>query len=135
MHQLYVYIHPLPLGPPQHQSHPSRSSQSTKLSSCTIQHPPTSYLSYTWLCIYVNASLPTHPPLWVHTSVLDDEASVPALKIVYLQHFFRFHIYVLTYNICFCLSDLFQLGKTLFDIHHSKKIFSDPPPRVMPSFY
>ena len=33
MSQLYVYIYPLPLGPPPTPSHPSRSSQSADLSS------------------------------------------------------------------------------------------------------
>ena len=64
-------------------------------------------------------------------------------KYVHLHHFSRFHIYVSIYNIYFSLSGLDlnirpdtikllekNLGKTCFDINHSK-IFFHPPPREM----
>ena len=41
VNQLYVYIYPLPLGPPSHPpSHPSRSSQGSKLSSLVYSSFP-----------------------------------------------------------------------------------------------
>ena len=41
-----------------HPSHPSRSAQSTELSSCTAELPATSWLFCVWQCIYVSAALP-----------------------------------------------------------------------------
>ena len=60
----YTYIPSLlslPCTPPQ--SHPSKSSQSTKLSFLCFIVVPTSYLFYTWYCIYVSPNLPVCPSL------------------------------------------------------------------------
>ena len=63
VNQLYVYIYALPHEPPSHPhaiSHPSRSSQSTELSSlcCKLLVLPTSCLFYAWQCIYVSPNIP-----------------------------------------------------------------------------
>ena len=60
--RMYSYIPSLlnlPCTPPT--SHPSRSSQSTKLSFLCFIAVPTSYLFYTWYCVYVNPNLPICP--------------------------------------------------------------------------
>ena len=51
----------LPVPHPQ-PSHPSRSSQSTRLSSLCNTALRTSHLFHTWWCVLVNAPLPVHPP-------------------------------------------------------------------------
>ena len=58
---LYVYIFSLlnlPHTPPP--AHLSMSSQNTELSSLQLS---TSYLLYTWQCIYVSVTLLIHPTL------------------------------------------------------------------------
>ena len=47
-------------------------------------------------------------PFGVHTCVLYICVSISALQTVHLYHFCRFHIYVLIYDICFSISDLFR---------------------------
>ena len=49
--------------PPPPASHPSRSSQSTKLSFLCWERLPTSFLFYPWPRIDVSAALPVHPTL------------------------------------------------------------------------
>ena len=58
-----IHIHPsswafLPL--PHHRA-PSKSSPSTQLSFCATEQLHTSYLLYTWYCIYATTYLPMHP--------------------------------------------------------------------------
>ena len=60
-----IHIYPsswtfLPL--PRHRA-PSKSSPSTKLSFCATEKLHTSYLLYTWYCIYATTYLPMHPSL------------------------------------------------------------------------
>ena len=78
---------------------------------CPILQVPTSYLFYTWLCIYVNLLLPVHlkapPPPCVHMSVFYICVFLPGLQKDSSVHFSRFHIYTLIY-ICFSPSDLFH---------------------------
>ena len=76
VNQLYVYLYPLPLGPPSHPHHPTYLG-GHRAPSCTpraIQQFPTSYLFYTWQCIYVKLNLPVCPtlpfPCCVHISAL-----------------------------------------------------------------
>ena len=60
---------------------------------------------------FIPPSPPTTPPLsplGVHTFVLYIFVSFLPCKQVHLYHFSRFHIYVLIYDICFSLSDLFH---------------------------
>ena len=88
-------------------SHSSGSSQSTKWASCVLQKVLTSYLFYTWWCIYVNLSLPILPTLpspHVHMPILCISVSIPALKIGSSICFSSFHTYALIYDICFSLS-------------------------------
>ena len=62
---------------------------------CAIWQVPTSYLFYTWQCIYVSPNLSIHPyhtTHHVHTSSLYICVSIPAQKIGY--NFLRFHIYM-----------------------------------------
>ena len=60
------YVHRYPslqdLPPTLPPSHPSGSSQSIK-TPCVIERLPTSYLFYTWWCMYVNPNLPICPTL------------------------------------------------------------------------
>ena len=63
VNQLYVYLYPFPLGPSCHPpSHPSRLSQSTRLSSLCYT-AGSHQLFYTWQSIYVKPNLPVHPTL------------------------------------------------------------------------
>ena len=81
---------------------PSRSPQSTELSSLTVQQVPTSHLSYTWQCTQVNTSLPSHhcpPHTLVHTYVFYVYISFPALWVGSPVSFF--YIYVLKCDIVF----------------------------------
>ena len=91
-------------------SHPSRSSQSTKLNSCALQQVPTSCFIHGG--VYVNPSLPIHPtpcfPPSMSTSPFSTSASLALpCKQVYPYHFSRFHICI-NRQYCFSLSDLLQ---------------------------
>ena len=94
----YTYIPSLSSLPPMPISHPSRSSQSTQLSS--LHQIPTSSPFYTWQCIFINSSLLIHPPFSVSTCPFFMSASLSLpCKLVHLYHFSRFHKYALIYNI------------------------------------
>ena len=84
VNQLQVYTYPLLLEPPSYPLiHPSRSSQSIKLSFLCYAAASTSYLFYTWLCVYVKAALSLHPTLSFPgcvQSVLFICVSIPALQ-------------------------------------------------------
>ena len=109
VNQLYIYIYPLFFGFPSHLGHHRALSRVP----CAIQQVLISYLFYTYYqqCIYVNSNLPIHPtlpfPPWypyvcsLHLCLYFCFVN----KIVYTS-FFRFHMYVLIYDICFSLSDL-----------------------------
>ena len=60
---------------------------------------PLATLVYTRHCLYVNATLPTHPtplvPLWVHMSALYIRVSIPALEIGSFVPFLRVLCYLL----------------------------------------
>ena len=80
-----------------------------------IQQVLISHQFYTHQCIHVNPNLPIHPtttpslPLPPLVSICLFSTSVSLFlpcKPVHLYHFSRFHIYALTYDICFSLSDL-----------------------------
>ena len=82
---MYTYI-PSLLDLPPNPLHPTHLGHHRALSwaPCTIQQVPTSYLFYTWWCIYVNHNLPIHspfPPPCFHTSVLYTCVFIPALQI------------------------------------------------------
>ena len=67
VNQLFIYIYPhipsLLHLPPTLPIPPSRCSQSTELISRAMQLLPTSYLFYTWQCIYVHTTLSLCPIL------------------------------------------------------------------------
>ena len=109
MNQLYVYMYPhipsLLHIPPSHPPYPTPLGHHKELSwsPCAVQLLPTSYLFYIWWCIYVNATLSLHPSLPFPLTV----SSSACMPLGSSDHFFfRFHIYVLAYGICFSLSDL-----------------------------
>ena len=62
--QLCVYICALPLQSPSYpHPHPTPLGhhRAPSWAPCAIRQSPTSYLLYTWSCIYVNPNLPVHP--------------------------------------------------------------------------
>ena len=116
----YTYI---PISPPScvslppSLSHPSRWSQSTELISlCYV--PASHYLSILHLVVYIcpchsltSSQLTLHPP-HVLKSILYICIFIPVLPLGSSEpffSFFRFHVYVLAYGICFSLSDYFTL--------------------------
>ena len=73
-----------------------------------------SYLFYTYKCIYIHPNLPIHPtttptpcftPQCPYICSLHLSLFLPG-KPVHLNHFSRFHIYALIYDISFSLSNL-----------------------------
>ena len=94
--------------------HPSRSSQSTDWAPCSIQQLPTSYLFWTWSCIYVNTTIsPHHHPLLtplcppVHSLCL---CLYSCMADRFISTIFpRSHIYVFIYGIFFLEYVLFFL--------------------------
>ena len=117
VNQLYIYIYPhisslLHLLPPS-LSHPSRWSQSTELISlCYVaashQLSILHLVVYICLCHSFTSSQLTLPPPRVLKSILYVCVFIPVLPLGSSKHFFfffRFHIYVLAYGICFSLSD------------------------------
>ena len=81
-----------------------------------IQQVLISHQSYTRQCIHVNPNSPIHhnttttpcrfPPLVSIRLFSTSVSQFLPCKPVQLHHFSRFHIYGLTYDICFSLSDL-----------------------------
>jgi len=101
------------------QPHPTtlRSSQSTMLSSLRYRVIPTGSLFYirSYRCFMLRSqfSLPAPFPA-VSISLFSMSGSLTAaLQTSSLVPFSKFHIYVLIYDICFSLSDLFTLYKRL----------------------
>ena len=56
---MYTYIRYLLDLPPTHLGR----HRAPSCTPCAVQHVPTSYLFYTWLCIYVKPNLPIRPTL------------------------------------------------------------------------
>ena len=122
---MYTYI---PISPsscvslPPSLSHPSRWSQSTQLISLCYE-AASHWLSILHLVVYIcpchslTSSQLTLPPPHVLKSILYICVFIPILPLGSLEwffFFFRFHIYVLAYSICFSLSDLLpSVGQTL----------------------
>ena len=81
-----------------------------------IQQVLISHHFYTHQCIHVNRNRPIHhtstptphrfPPLVSIRLFSTSVSQFLPCKPVHLYHFSKFHIYALTYNICFSLSDL-----------------------------
>ena len=108
MNQLYVYKYPLVPGSPSYPiAHTTHLGHHRALSrvSCATQHITTTVCFNYYMPIPVFPSSPS-PPTCVHMSVLYVCTSVPALQINLSVPFFRLHIYVLIYDICFSPSDL-----------------------------
>ena len=88
LEKLYAYKHPLP---PELSCHPTRLGHHTTLSwvPCALWQLPASSLSYTWYCIYVNATLSIHPALsflhCVHRPLLYVCVSIPSAFLLSLQ--------------------------------------------------
>ena len=106
---------PLPLDCLPHH-HPTYLGYHRALSWAPYRFPFAIYFTYG--SIYMSSlvsqfiTLPLTPP-HVHVSILYICVSIPALQIVHLYHFSRFHIYALIY-ICFSVSDwLHSVWQTL----------------------
>ena len=93
---IYMYIYTLPLEPSSHPtplSYPSKSSQSTRLSSLYYNRSflPAIYFSHSNV-YYLNATLSIHPalssPLYVHKSVFYICISIAVLQIGSSESFF-----------------------------------------------
>ena len=71
LNQPYVYIYSLPLGPPSHLT-PLGCQRALDWAPCVTQQFPTSYLFFTWSCIYVSATFSICPNLSIapHSSTL-----------------------------------------------------------------
>ena len=126
---MYTYI---PISPPScvslppSLSQPSRWSQSTELISPVLCSCFTLVIYFTFGSIYMcpchslTSSQLTLPPPHVLKSILYVCAFIPVLPLgssETLFLFFRFHIYVLAYSICFTLSDLLHSVTDSRSIH------------------
>ena len=107
--QLYVYAYPFPLGPP---SHPSRSPQSTELSS--LHYTAGSHqLSVLHMAVHIrqsqspSSSPPPHPAS-THLFSMSVSQFLPC-KQVHLYHISRFHIHALIYDFFFLFLTYFTL--------------------------
>ena len=118
VNQLYIYIYPhissLLRLPPTLPSHPSRWSQSTELISlcyaaASHQLQILHLVVYICPCHSLTLSPLTFPSPCVFKCILQQVCIfIPVLPLGSSRPFifFRFHIYVLAYGICFSLSDL-----------------------------
>ena len=108
VNQLYVYIYPPFFGFPSHLGHHRALSRVP----CATQQVLISYLFYTQYqqCIYVNPNLPIqttpHPPWYPYVCSLRLCLYFCFVNKMVYTNFFRFHIYVLIYDVSFPLSDL-----------------------------
>ena len=93
-------------------SHPSRSLQSSKpISLCysAASHHPTILHSVVYICrcySHFAPASPSNPCPQVHSLCLPLYSCSATRFIRTFFFFFRFHIYVIAYGICFSLSDL-----------------------------
>ena len=111
-----IHISPylLPLASPFHHPYPTHlgGHKAPSWSPCAMWLLPTSYLFYIWLCISVNALshfVPAYPSPSPSPQVHSLHLHLyfcPAPRFSGIIFFFRFHVYVLAYGICFSLSDL-----------------------------
>ena len=104
VHQLYVYTHALPLGPP------TRHRPLAELPTLYSRFPQLSVLQ---LAVHIRqfpfpSSSLLPPPVSTGSFSMTASLFLPC-KQVHLYRFSRFHIYALIYNICFSLSDLTSL--------------------------
>ena len=95
---IIIYKYPFPPEPPS-SPHPTPLGRHRVGSLCNLA--TSHYLFYTWSCIYANATFSIHSTLTfphsVHKSIL---------YYINQYHFSKSHIYILTHNTCFSLSDL-----------------------------
>ena len=115
---MYPHISSLLHLPPSYPPYPTPlgGHKAPSWSPCAMRLLPTSYLFYIWSCIYVHATLSLCPslpfPLPVSSSPFSSRSASLFLSCPYVLHdhffglFFRFHVYVLAYGICYSLSDL-----------------------------
>ena len=83
---IYIYMYPLPPEPPfpspppppPHHLTPLGHHRTPGWAPCAIQQLPTSYLLYTWQCIYINTTLPVCPTPLPPLNVCDN------MSIVYI---------------------------------------------------
>ena len=117
VNQLYVYIYPFTVGFPSHLGHHRALSRVP----WAIQQVLISYLFYTQYqqCIYDNPNLPVHPtspfpPWYPYVCSLHLCLYFCFVNKIEYANFFRFHIYVLIYDICFSLTyfTLFTVART-----------------------
>ena len=110
---IHMSPYPLLLKPPSHPPYltPLGHCKAPSQSLCAILLLPTSQLFYIQECTYVDAT-PTSPQLCPPTPVLKSflymYLFIPGLQLGSSVpfSFFTFHINVLSYGICFSLSDL-----------------------------
>ena len=124
---MYTYISKSPpscVSLPPSLSHPSRWSQSTELISLCYE-ASSHQLSILHLVVYIcqcyslTSSQFTLPSPCVLKSILYICVFIPVLPLGSSEpiFFFRFHVYVLAYGICFSLSDLLHCMTDSTSIH------------------
>ena len=111
---IYMSPYPLSLEPPSHPPYPTPLGhcKAQNRSPCAMLLLPTSQLFYIG-SVYMSMLLSLCPsfalPPHVIKSIFYVYLFIPALQLgssVPFVLFFRFHIYVLAYGVCFSLSDL-----------------------------
>ena len=116
--QPQVHICPLPPESPPlpTPSHPSRVSQSTKMSSLCPYGTFSLAIYFTndsvFMSMQLSQCVPPFPfPLCVQSPFSMSASLLLPCKLGHQYYFSRFHIYALIYEICFSLSDLLMLYK------------------------
>ena len=103
--RMYTYIPSVLNSPPTHSpSHPSRSSQRTKLSFLLVTG-----FTHDRLCMsrLLSQFVPHSPSHTIVTPSLFSPSPFPSYRSGHQYHFSRSHMYALISDICFSLSDLF----------------------------
>ena len=100
----YTYI-PSLLNLPPHTPIPTHPHRAPSWAPCATQQLPTSYLLYTWQCIYVNLTLPppltSYFPFCVHMSIFYICVSIPGMQTdssEHLYHLSRFYMLLLLFS-------------------------------------
>ena len=112
VNQLYVYLYPLPLGPPSHPSIPPIqfiTEHRAELPVLYSRFPLASCFTHgsVFMSNLISQYIPFSPSPAVSTCPFSTSTSLfLPYKQVHLYHFSRFHIYALIYEICFSLSGL-----------------------------